>query len=321
MNRNHSLPWIYQKSRWLIGAIALLGLLLTIYLTLIKLTGNSAFCLAGGDGCNIALSSSYATVFGLPLTLYGVAAYAMMALLAFVPIIFSLEDKSQRDRLDNWTWNLLLIGATAMTAASSYLVYILAFELHVFCPYCLTSATFSVSLFLLTLFGRLWEDWGQVVFTGLIVAIVTVVGTLGVYANETPPALVDGRIPIPALKSAPKPGIGWEIATTSTPSEIALAKHLGATGAKMYGAYWCPHCGEQKLLLGKQAFAEIDYVECDRKGKNSQTASCQAREIHSFPTWEIDGKLHEGIQTLEKLARLSNYEGTQDFKYIIPGLK
>ncbi|MBP0018566.1 MAG: vitamin K epoxide reductase family protein [Cyanobacteria bacterium SBLK] len=321
MNRNHSLPWIYQKSRWLIGAIALLGLTLTSYLTLIKLTGNPALCLAGGDGCNIALSSSYATVFGLPLSLYGVAAYFLMAVSAFVPIVLPLEEKSQRDRLENWTWNFLLIGATGMTATSSYLIYILAFELHVFCPYCLTSAICSLSLFLLTLFGRLWEDWGQVIFTGLIVAIVTVVGTLGVYANETPPAPIDGRIPIPALKSAPKPGIGWEIATTSTPSELALARHLKETGVKMYGAYWCPHCGEQKLLLGKQAFAQIDYVECDRKGKKSQTALCQAKEIHSFPTWEINGELHEGIQTLEKLAQLSGYEGSQDFKYIIPGLK
>lgn len=321
MNRNRTLPWIYRKSRWLIGAIALLGLILTSYLTLIKLTGNSALCLAGGDGCNIALSSSYATVFGLPLSLYGVAAYFFMAILAFLPIVLPLEEKSQRDRRENWTWNLLLIGATGMTAVSSYLIYILAFELHVFCPYCLTSAICSLSLFLLTLFGRLWEDWGQVIFTGLMVAIVTVVGTFGVYANETPPALINGRMPIPALKSAPKPGIGWEIATTSTPSEIALAQHLKETGAKMYGAYWCPHCGEQKLLLGKQAFSQIDYVECDRKGKNSQTALCKAKGIHSFPTWEINGELHEGIQTLEKLAQLSGYEGSQDFKYIIPALK
>jgi uncharacterized membrane protein/glutaredoxin len=321
MNRNRSLPWIYQKSRWLIGAIALLGLALTTYLTLIKLTGNSALCLAGGDGCNIALSSAYATVFGLPLSLYGVVAYFLMAVLALVPSVVRPEAKSQRDRLENWTWNLLLIGATGMTAASSYLVYILAFELHVFCPYCMASATFSVSLFLLTLFGRLWEDWGQVVFTGLIVAIVTIVGTLGVYANETPPALIDGRIPIPALKTAPKPGVGWEIATTSTAPEIALAQHLRQTGAKMYGAYWCPHCSEQKLLFGNPAFSQIDYVECDRKGKNSQTVLCQEKGIHSFPTWEIAGELHEGIQTLEKLAQLSRYEGTQDFNYIIPGLK
>ncbi|MGK7928273.1 MAG: vitamin K epoxide reductase family protein [Spirulina sp.] len=321
MNRNRSLPWIYRNSRWPIGAIALLGVALTSYLTLIKLTGNSALCLAGGDGCNIALSSSYATVFGLPLSLYGVFAYLSMAVCALVPAIAGLEKKSQRDRLDNWTWNFLLIGATGMTAASSYLVYLLAFELHAFCPYCLASATFSFSLFLLTLFGRPWEDWGQVFFTGTIVAIVTVVGTLGVYAHETPPVPIDGRIPIPALKTAPKPGIGWEIATTSTPSEIALAQHLSQIGVKMYGAYWCPHCSEQKFLLGKQAFAAIDYIECDRQAKNSQTALCQATGISSFPTWQIDGKLYEGIQSLEKLAQLSGYEGSQDFKYIIPGLK
>ncbi|MEA5472551.1 vitamin K epoxide reductase family protein [Spirulina sp. 06S082] len=321
MNRNRSLPWIYQKSRWLIGAIALLGFALTSYLTITKLTGNSAICFAEGDGCNIALSSSYATVFGLPLSLYGGIAYLSMAVLALIPAIVQLEDKSQRDRLENWSWNLLLIGGTAMTAVSSYLVYLLAFELHIFCPYCLASATFSLSLFVLTLLGRLWEDWGQVFFTGILVAIVTVVGTLGVYANEAPPTLINGRIPIPALKTASTPGIGWDITTKSSTSEIALAQHLSKIGAKMYGAYWCPHCGEQKLLLGNQALSQINYIECDRKGKNSQTAQCHAVGITSFPTWEIDGELYPGIQSLEKLAQLSGYEGSQDFKYIIPGLK
>jgi hypothetical protein len=37
-----------------------------------------------------------------------------------------------------------------------------------------------------------------------------------------------------------------EITKESTPFAIALAKHLQSIGAKMYGAFWCSHCNEQK---------------------------------------------------------------------------
>ena len=42
--------------------------------------------------------------------------------------------------------------------------------------------------------------------------------------------------------------------------EAQLAKHLTEEGAVMYGAYWCPHCSDQKQSFGK-AFKYIQYVE------------------------------------------------------------
>lgn len=37
-----------------------------------------------------------------------------------------------------------------------------------------------------------------------------------------------------------------EITNQSTPFSISLANHLHSIGAKMYGAFWCSHCLEQK---------------------------------------------------------------------------
>ena len=45
------------------------------------------------------------------------------------------------------------------------------------------------------------------------------------------------------------PYFSTEITTPSSPFAIALAKHLSAIGAKMYGAFWCSHCVEQKQVL------------------------------------------------------------------------
>jgi len=39
-----------------------------------------------------------------------------------------------------------------------------------------------------------------------------------------------------------------EITTTSSPFAVSLAKHLNSIGAKMYGAFWCSHCLEQKQV-------------------------------------------------------------------------
>lgn len=48
----------------------------------------------------------------------------------------------------------------------------------------------------------------------------------------------------------------------STPRSVELAKRLKAAGAKMYGAFWCSHCFEQKQSFGKEAVADLPYVEC-----------------------------------------------------------
>lgn len=329
MRRRRSLPWIYRWSRPIIGAIAIAGAILTAYLTITKLTGSGPACSAdaAGAGCGGVLDSAYATVFGLPLSLFGCLAYVSMAAFALVPLAISPENKKElKKQLENLTWWFLLAGSIAMAVFSAYLMYVLATQLKTVCPYCIGSALLSLSLFILTITGKDWEDLGQIFFTGMIVALLTLVVTLGIYsnvnssiaqANGTQEEVVDadGLISIPEPVGDPKPPVGWEINTTSGEAEIALAKHLTATGVKKYGAFWCPHCYEQKQLFGKEGFAEIDYIECDSQGKNPQRDVCIAAGIQSFPTWEIDGKMNPGTKNLAELAELSNYQGNKEFKY------
>lgn len=112
-----------------------------------------------------------------------------------------------------------------------------------------------------------------------------------------------------ALGEVPPP-----ITTTSGEAEIALAEHLASIGAKKYGAWWCPHCHAQQVLFGKEAFAKVPYVECDAEGQNAQTAICQTVGVASYPTWEIKGQLYAGVQSLERLAQISGYNGPTNFK-------
>src|SRR5258708_10657052 len=48
----------------------------------------------------------------------------------------------------------------------------------------------------------------------------------------------------------------------------AFAKCLTVKRAKMYGAYWCPHCEDQKEKCGS-SFDYAPYVECGIKGSKA----------------------------------------------------
>jgi len=306
MIRRRSTPWIHRWSRTVMGAIAAIGVVETAYLTIAKFTTGSVICPT--SGCDKVLNSPYATVFGtVPLSLLGCLAYLSIAILALAPkAVNPNTNKGLHSQLQNKTWQGLFIITAAMVIFSSYLMYLMAFEIKELCIYCISSALFSLSLFVLVLVGREWEDIGQLVFTGILVAMVSSIGALGLYNSVRSPAA-----------SVSTPGIvAPAVTTTSGPAQLALARHLGEVGAKEYGAYWCPHCHEQKMLFGKEAAALIDYIECDPKGQNSRAEICQAAgaNIKGFPTWEIKGQFYSGTQSLEKLADLSGYTGPRNFQ-------
>ncbi|PZV16404.1 MAG: hypothetical protein DCF22_05450 [Leptolyngbya sp.] len=320
VGRRRNVPWIHRWSRQIIGAIAILGTINTAYITITKLSKTVAACPT--SGCERVLDSPYATIFGLPLALFGLAAYVGMAIFALAPLAVNPEqNRKLRANLESVTWRLLFIGATAMTVFSGYLMYIMGsqfvskFGAGGICYYCIASALFALSMFVLTLIGRDWDDVGQLFVLGIITLMVTLIGTLVVYApisntTATPQVTASGNV-------------GAPIVNTSSTAEIELAKHLKQIGAKMYGAYWCPHCHDQKELFGKEAAAIYPYVECAPDGVNSKTEVCQeiAPKIEKqtgqnfgFPTWEIKGQYLTGTQQLTDLATKSGYQGPRNFK-------
>ncbi|MBD2666774.1 vitamin K epoxide reductase [Richelia sinica FACHB-800] len=327
MIRRRSTPWIHKWSRQIIGAIAGSGALITGYLTFEKLTGRNPVCTSpeGVKGCVDVLSSPWATVLGQPLALFGFLAYVSMLTFALLPLVWKGgESNTSRKQLENLTWWLLLVGAIAMSVFSGYLMYVLAFSIKALCPYCIGSAFFSLSMLVITILGRDWEDIGQIFFTAVIVGMVTLIGTLGVYAGVNTSGNVvestDGK-PVQITftpKEKPNPEFGWQITTTSGEAEIELAKHLVKIGAKEYVAYWCPHCHEQKLIFGKEAYQIIDEnvkVECAPDSPKGQPEVCKAAKIEGFPTWIINGNSYSGVQNLDQLAQATGYTGPRNFKY------
>ena len=128
-------------------------------------------------------------------------------------------------------------------------------------------------------------------------APLTVPSTNGFHANS-------GARSITVPETA---GLNKDDGSDQSPAS-GLANHLTMIGAQMFGAYWCPHCQEQKKKFG-DAFSAVDYVECDPGGEAPQTQHCLDSAIEAFPTWVINDEHHLGVHSLEELARLSGYEG------------
>jgi thiol-disulfide isomerase/thioredoxin len=85
----------------------------------------------------------------------------------------------------------------------------------------------------------------------------------------------------------------------------SFAQCLTDSGTTFFGAFWCPHCQNQKKMFGSSAKL-LPYVECstvDGKGKNQ---ICIDEQIDGYPTWEFpDGSRLSGEISLEVLAEKS----------------
>ncbi len=85
-----------------------------------------------------------------------------------------------------------------------------------------------------------------------------------------------------------------------------FAKCLSDNGAKMYGAYWCPHCLNQKEMFG-MSWKHVDYIECSLPNRAGQTEFCGNAGIKGYPTWEFsNGERVEGEVTFDELSKKTN---------------
>ena len=88
---------------------------------------------------------------------------------------------------------------------------------------------------------------------------------------------------------------------------------LSDNNIKMFSAYWCPHCHDQKQLFGKKAVKELSIIECAQDGKDNQYKLCREKQIEGFPSWEINGEIYSGVKDLNDLAIMTEYNGDSNF--------
>lgn len=96
---------------------------------------------------------------------------------------------------------------------------------------------------------------------------------------------------------------GWTYYQSTLPGKLdSFAQCLTDEGATFYGAFWCPHCQNQKAMFGN-SMEYIKYVECSTPDGQGQLSVCSDIGIESYPTWVFaDGTRETGEQTPERLA-------------------
>jgi len=253
-------------------ALAAAGAAVALYLAITKLAQTTpALCTTGG-GCEIVQASHYALFLGVPTALWGAALYVVLGVLAARPFT--------RRR---WLWSFGLAAGGA--AFSLYLTGVSLFELRAACGWCLTSAVIVFAILAALLrrrppAGTRWP-WLQPARLAVLAGLVAV-ATVGLSFAV------------------------FNVGGPASPYQEALARHLSDSGARFYGAYWCPACREQKRLFGNAGDA-LPYVECDAAGAGARPDLCSQANVRTFPTWTVGGNRREGVTSLETLATLSGF--------------
>lgn len=250
-------------------ALAVVGMIITGYLTGVAWFGDNPALCAEGSGCDLIQQSRWSTVLGLPVALWGFTVYLLLALAAW----------RMPPRLKRWQrlWFLSLIGM----AVSLYLTVVGVVSIDAFCPWCLASLAVISAIFIRQTLhrpesapGMAWTNWlAQSGGAAVIVVALLHLWYAGLFSHP------------------------------DTARLTALATQLEERGARFYGAWWCPACQTQKQEFGSAAEL-LPFVECSTGGRGSPpTLHCRELGIDSYPTWIIDGRRYTGVLPPAELAR------------------
>ena len=285
-----------------VGVLALTGAVETTYLTYSKLMNSPVLCSTPKGSCETVLSSAFSKLPIVDAPLSAIAAVGYLAV-AF----FALFEKD--DGANQFNSTALLALTTAMATFSGYLMWVLYFVLQQPCYYCYASAGISCLMASLArgqralasdatkAFVVLWSSFGVTLASSIFLFYTSSLLAVTPYNAQasTAPAYQAMMMGEEAVKKNHSPPA---VTSKSSPQALALAPRLARAHGKMYGAYWCSHCINQKKELGVEAGASFKYVECDKEGKNSEYPLCKSNKIPGFPTWELYGEYFPGEKVL-----------------------
>lgn len=137
----------------LITVLALVGIADAGYLTYQKWFGSPPPCTVHFK-CQTVLESPWATLAGLPLSVWGLLYYSLVLTLG-VLIFLKQEDSSNSPRSKQLSTALLLL-ASGGSLFSFYLLFLMGVILKAWCLYCLVSAI-NCQLILISSIANYWS--------------------------------------------------------------------------------------------------------------------------------------------------------------------
>ena len=122
-------------------ALVVLGLLVSVYMTVYKVTSNDNMCIGSG-ACKAVNDSRYSVLNGVPVAVIGVAGY--VALLAI--LLLERRPGFIKQNATMIFFALSLLGFLFTV----YLVFVEIVLIKAFCPFCVTSQVAMTLIFILS---------------------------------------------------------------------------------------------------------------------------------------------------------------------------
>jgi len=129
----------------LAALVALIGLGDSIYLTVEHYKNEIPPC-SIVQGCELVLTSPYAEVYGVPLSLLGALAYFAAFSLA---LLTAFGNRS--------LWKVYGLQVILMSLFTAWLTYLQAYVIGAFCQFCLLSAATTFTLLILFVVSKLFR--------------------------------------------------------------------------------------------------------------------------------------------------------------------
>lgn len=127
-------------NRMIVAVLALVGVLISVYLTLHKY-GVIGSLACGAGSCETVQASKWAVFMGIPVPVLGLAGYGALLVVALV----GLNPVHRYNRL---IAAALFLLATVGLAFSAYLTYLEEFVIHAWCRWCIVSAILATLIWI-----------------------------------------------------------------------------------------------------------------------------------------------------------------------------
>ena len=125
-----------RRTRALLAALSVAGLLVSTYLTWTHLRGVAPVCVGGSGGCETVQASRYSEILGVPVAVLGLAGYA--------GLLFSTLLETEGGVFFG------LFVALVGVLFSGYLTWLEVFVIGAICQWCVVSAALMVGSLVLT---------------------------------------------------------------------------------------------------------------------------------------------------------------------------
>jgi uncharacterized membrane protein len=140
-----------MSRRMLMALIALIGVFVSLYLTLYKL-GYIGSLACGTGGCETVQLSKWGEFLGVPVAAWGIGYYGLVFALAIV----GTQERFEGSRSLTKTIAIVTGWGVLFTI---WLTYLELFVIHAICRWCVGSATMTLLLFLLAMWDWRSSEW------------------------------------------------------------------------------------------------------------------------------------------------------------------